>query len=53
MSTNNCELRDVSTDEMQTVEGGFGILRALVVILTAEQQKAAAQPTLIHEPTHQ
>jgi hypothetical protein len=53
MSANLTEMREVTGDELRTVEGGFGILRALVVILTAEQQKEAAQPTLIHEPKHQ
>jgi hypothetical protein len=53
MSVNVTEMRDVTAEEMQTVEGGVGILKALVVILTAEQQRQAAQPTLIHEPKHQ
>jgi hypothetical protein len=56
MTTNNSGefgLREVTVDELQSVDGGWGILRALVVILTAEQQQAASQPTLFHEPTHQ
>jgi hypothetical protein len=59
MNTNNSgklELRDVAVDELQSVEGGWGILRALVIIMTADQQRAAGsgqQPTLVHEPKHQ
>jgi len=51
------ELRDVSADELPTVEGGFGLLGSLVIIMTAGQQQKAVtppqQPKLIHEPIHQ
>jgi hypothetical protein len=49
-------MREVIGEDLQTVEGGSSLLRALVIILTADQQRAvgsAQQPTLIHEPTHQ
>jgi hypothetical protein len=47
--------REVSTDEQRAVDGGNAILRAIVIIMTADQQRTAAGsgPTLVHEPKHQ
>jgi hypothetical protein len=54
--TTEITFREVTAGELEDVDGGFGILRALVVILTTEQQRAATggqQPKLVHEPVHQ
>ncbi|MBL8852004.1 MAG: hypothetical protein JNG89_20190 [Planctomycetaceae bacterium] len=54
MDTNLSEMRNVAADELRTIEGGFGFLVSLVIIMTADQQRAAVQPTqLVHEPKHQ
>ena len=57
MNANHAELRNVTGDELQTVEGGFRLLGSLVIIMTAGQQQKALnpppQPTLVHEPIHQ
>jgi len=53
MNANEIGMREVTIEELGTVEGGSGLLASLVVILGIGQPlPQPQQPTLTHEAAH-
>jgi hypothetical protein len=58
MSANLTEMREVTAEEMQTVEGGSGMndpaqmFQQILQQLTGRDYTGPTQPTLIHERPH-